>query len=195
MYSATFIFAKRQFDPAFHRLDELIAQTAKALPGYLGEESWENPSTGLVSNVYYWASMEALEALIKHPAHLEAKAQQGQWLAGYQVIIAAKLRRRADCASQRRHCTGEIQLRWVEIDPQPPLGSPNCWRQVDPVGRDQEIECRIWPPNGRERWRSIQLSSHGAARLQTERVRAVAAWCIDLGSSGDERCPRSELEL
>ncbi len=43
MYSATFIFAKRQFDPAFQRLDELIAQTAKAIPGYLGEEAWENP--------------------------------------------------------------------------------------------------------------------------------------------------------
>lgn len=96
MYSATFIFAKRQFDPAFRRLDELIAQTAKAIPGYLGEEAWENPVTGLVSNVYYWASMDALETLIKHPAHLEAKASQGEWLAGYQVIIAQVLRSYGD---------------------------------------------------------------------------------------------------
>ncbi len=96
MYSATFIFAKRQFDPAFQRLDELIAQTAKAIPGYLGEEAWENSSTGLVSNVYYWASMEALETLIRHPAHLEAKSRQGQWLAGYQVIIAQVLRNYGD---------------------------------------------------------------------------------------------------
>ena len=96
MYSATFIFAKRQFDPAFQQLDELIAQTARAISGYLGEEAWENLSTGQVSNVYYWASMEALETLIKHPAHLEAKARQGEWLAGYQVIVAQVLRSYGD---------------------------------------------------------------------------------------------------
>ena len=96
MYSATFIFAKRQFDPAFERLDELIAKTAKAIPGYLGEDAWENPATGLVSNVYYWSSMEALQTLIHHPAHLEAKARQGEWLAGYQVIIAQVLQSYGD---------------------------------------------------------------------------------------------------
>lgn len=33
---------------------------ARSTPGYLGEESWENTATGLISNVYYWESLEAL---------------------------------------------------------------------------------------------------------------------------------------
>ncbi len=43
MYSATFIFAKGEWDDEFYRLDDTIAQIAKSKPGYLGEESWENP--------------------------------------------------------------------------------------------------------------------------------------------------------
>ena len=96
MYSATFIFAKKQFDEAFHRLDQDIAETARALPGYLGEETWENAETGLVSNVYYWESLEALQALVRHPRHLEAKAAQDNWLNGYQVVISQVLRTYGD---------------------------------------------------------------------------------------------------
>ena len=64
MYSSTFIFEAKPFDEAFHRLDQEIAQLAKEIPGYLGEEAWENPSTGLVCNIYYWASLEALLQLV-----------------------------------------------------------------------------------------------------------------------------------
>jgi heme-degrading monooxygenase HmoA len=96
MYSATFIFAKKQFDAAFHTLDQQIAAIAKGLPGYLGEETWENPQTGLVSNVYYWESLEALQQLVEHPRHREAKAAQGNWLAGYQVIISQVIRTYGD---------------------------------------------------------------------------------------------------
>jgi len=88
MHTSTFIFAKREFDDEFHALDKVIAQVARSTPGYLGEESWENPSSGLTSNVYYWETMESLQALMKHPAHIEAKQRQQQWLAGYQVVIA-----------------------------------------------------------------------------------------------------------
>ena len=88
MYTATFTFAKREFDAEFHALDEVIAQVARATPGYLGEEAWENPASGLVATVYYWQTMAALQALMSHPAHLEAKQRQRQWLAGYQVVIA-----------------------------------------------------------------------------------------------------------
>ena len=87
MYSSTFIFAKKQFDSEFYRLDQAIAEAAKEILGYLGEEAWENTSTGLVSNVYYWQTLEALQELIKHPMHKEAKAKQANWLDGYQVII------------------------------------------------------------------------------------------------------------
>jgi heme-degrading monooxygenase HmoA len=96
MYSATFIFAKKQFDEEFHRLDVTIAAAARAMPGYLGEESWENSATGQVSNVYYWASLEALQGLIDLPAHREAKAKQSKWLDGYQVVISQVLRTYGD---------------------------------------------------------------------------------------------------
>ena len=96
MYSSTFIFAKREYDDEFHRLDAEIAAAARALPGYLGEEAWENAATGLVSNVYYWESLEALQALVAHPRHLEAKAKQGRWLDGYRVVIAEVLRTYGD---------------------------------------------------------------------------------------------------
>lgn len=96
MYSATFIFAKGDWDDEFHRLDAEIASVAKATPGYLGEESWENSQTGLVSNVYYWESLEALQGLMQHPAHLEAKSRQSAWLAGYRVVISQVLRTYGD---------------------------------------------------------------------------------------------------
>ena len=92
MYSSTFIFAKGEWDEEFYRLDEQIAAAARATPGYLGEESWENPTTGLVSNVYYWESLGALQELMHQPTHLEAKAKQAQWLAGYQVVVSQVLR-------------------------------------------------------------------------------------------------------
>jgi len=88
MYTSTFTFAAGRFDDEFHALDKVIAEVAKSIPGYLGEEAWENSASGLVSNVYYWESMEALQQLMTHPAHLEAKRRQGEWLQGYQVVIA-----------------------------------------------------------------------------------------------------------
>lgn len=91
IYTATFTFAAGPLDDAFHELDAQIARAAKALPGYLGEESWENPTTGLISTVYYWETMDALQALMDHPAHLAAKQQQARWLNGYQVVIAQVL--------------------------------------------------------------------------------------------------------
>lgn len=91
MYTATFIFSARQFDDDFHRLDQQIAAIAKALPGYRGEEAWENPQTGLVSTVYYWDTLEDLQRLVHHPLHREAKRQQSRWLAGYRVVIAQVL--------------------------------------------------------------------------------------------------------
>jgi heme-degrading monooxygenase HmoA len=92
MYSATFIFAKKQFDESFHRLDQDIAAFAKTIPGYLGEEAWESADGGMVSNVYYWESLEALQQLVHYPRHQEAKAAQGNWLAGYQVVISQVIR-------------------------------------------------------------------------------------------------------
>ena len=96
MYTATFTFAPGSFDDRFHRLDQAIAERARSLPGYRGEETWENPANGLVSNVYYWDSLDALQALVQDPQHQVAKARQGEWLAGYQVTIAQVLRQYGD---------------------------------------------------------------------------------------------------
>jgi heme-degrading monooxygenase HmoA len=96
MYSSTFIFLKKQFDNEFYRLDEAIAEAARSIPGYLGEEVWENPANGYVSTVYYWDSLEALDLLIKHPKHIEAKAKQELWLDGYQVVISQVLKTYGD---------------------------------------------------------------------------------------------------
>jgi heme-degrading monooxygenase HmoA len=88
MFTATFTFAKGAYDNEFHALDARIAEIARAIPGYRGEEAWENSATGLISNVYYWDSLEALQQLMQHPAHREAKQAQARWLKGYQVVIA-----------------------------------------------------------------------------------------------------------
>ena len=96
MYSATFTFAPGDYDDEFHRLDAIIADVARGIPGYLGEEAWEDPARGLCANVYYWNSLLALQALIHHPAHQQAKAAQSRWLDGYRVVIAQVLREYGD---------------------------------------------------------------------------------------------------
>lgn len=96
IYSSTFIFAKGNYDDAFHQLDAEIAAVARSIPGYLGEEAWEQADSGLISNVYYWESMEALQQLVSHPKHREAKAKQANWLNGYQVVISQVLRTYGD---------------------------------------------------------------------------------------------------
>lgn len=92
MFTATFTFKKGQYDDAFHQLDQAIAQVAHGLPGYLGEEAWENAESGLISTVYYWSTLEALQQLIEHPTHLEAKRQYAKWIDGYQVVIGQVIR-------------------------------------------------------------------------------------------------------
>jgi heme-degrading monooxygenase HmoA len=96
MYSATFIFDKKQFDDEFYKLDAAIAAAAKETEGYFGEESWENAETGRVCNVYYWRDLQSLQNLMNHPKHLEAKALQANWLSGYQIVIAEVIRAYGD---------------------------------------------------------------------------------------------------
>ncbi len=96
MYSATFIFDKKQFDDEFYALDGAIAEVAKQTEGYLGEESWENTETGRVCNVYYWQDLKSLQALMQHPKHIEAKSKQAHWLNGYQIVIAEVIRAYGD---------------------------------------------------------------------------------------------------
>lgn len=96
MYSATFTFAKGEYDDEFHQLDKAIADIAKGIPGYLGEEAWENPSTGLISTVYYWETMEALQQLVQHRAHIAAKQKQAKWIRGYHIVVTQVIRSYGD---------------------------------------------------------------------------------------------------
>lgn len=114
MYSATFIFEKKQFDAHFHHLDGIIADAAKATDGYIGEESWENTDTGRVANVYYWESEAGLEQLMRHPSHLAAKEKYATWLSAYQVVISQVLRAYGDHAMA--HPTTAFR---AKVDPAP----------------------------------------------------------------------------
>lgn len=98
MYSSTFIVRAGQYDDEFHRLDQRIAEAARAIPGYLGEETWENAQSGLIQNIYYWETEQALLELIHHPSHREAKSKQSRWLDGYRVVIAKVMREYGDGA-------------------------------------------------------------------------------------------------
>lgn len=46
MFTSTFTFAAGDYDDEFHALDQRIAEVARAIPGYRGEEAWENAATG-----------------------------------------------------------------------------------------------------------------------------------------------------
>ncbi|HXA47752.1 MAG TPA: antibiotic biosynthesis monooxygenase [Burkholderiaceae bacterium] len=98
MFTATFIFDTKQFDEDFHRLDAIIAAAARETVGYLGEEAWEDPKNGRISNVYYWESEQGLKQLMEHPTHREAKKRYSEWLSGYQVVISQVLRSYGDRA-------------------------------------------------------------------------------------------------
>lgn len=96
MISATFIFASHPVDEDFLRLDAQIAAAARQTTGYLGEDHWENPRTGVYANVYYWESEQGLQELMQHPDHLQAKRHQARWLKGYQVLVSQVLRQYGD---------------------------------------------------------------------------------------------------
>lgn len=87
-YSSTFIFETKHLDVEFDRLNSEIAERARKIPGFLGEEAWHNAETGLHAEVYYWSSMDALQQLVSMDAHGVAKRRHGQWLGEYRVVIA-----------------------------------------------------------------------------------------------------------
>ena len=87
-YSSTFIFEVAQLDDQFHHINNEIAERARKIPGFLGEEAWSNEETGLYSEVYYWSSIEALRELVGMDTHRLAKSRSGEWLGEYRVVIS-----------------------------------------------------------------------------------------------------------
>lgn len=87
-HSSTFIFEVGTLTDEFHRLNNEIAERARAIEGFLGEESWENPETGLHAEVYYWSSLAALQQLVGMDTHRVAKGRTDEWLGKYRVVIS-----------------------------------------------------------------------------------------------------------
>ena len=87
-FSSTFIFETKELDADFDRLNGEIAERARRIPGFLGEEAWSNEATGLHAEVYYWSSMDALHQLVGMDSHGVAKRRHAEWLGQYRVVIA-----------------------------------------------------------------------------------------------------------
>lgn len=87
MICVQFIFRPGTYDEDFHRLDGLIDEYARALPGFVRTETWSQPEAGLVNAIYYFSDRAALRALGAFPAHLDAKGQVQRWYEGYRIVV------------------------------------------------------------------------------------------------------------
>lgn len=87
-FTSTFIFELGPLDDDFHRINDEVAERARAIPGFLGEEAWHNEETGLHSEVYYWSDMDALRRLVDMDTHRLAKRRHNEWLGEYRVVIS-----------------------------------------------------------------------------------------------------------
>lgn len=98
MYSAAFIWEPGEYDAEFQRLNALIEDVARAMPGFLGVEAWQAVSGTRRNATYYWDSLDTLKAFSTHPVHQEAKRQYARWYRGYHVVVAQVLRSYGDGA-------------------------------------------------------------------------------------------------
>jgi heme-degrading monooxygenase HmoA len=98
MYSASFIFEPGEYDDEFHRLDDLIAEAARATKGFLGSEIWRSADGKRTNATYYWADLDSLKEFSSHPKHLEAKSQYSRWYAGYHIVISEVVKSYGDGA-------------------------------------------------------------------------------------------------
>lgn len=86
--ASTFIFEMLETDGEFQRLNDEIAQRARRIDGYLGEESWVSEDGEARSEVYYWRDRAALSELVDMDTHRIAKSMSARWIGRYRVVIA-----------------------------------------------------------------------------------------------------------
>jgi heme-degrading monooxygenase HmoA len=98
MYCAAFIFEPGEYDAEFHRLNGLIDEVARSLPGFVGTESWQSEDGRRKCASYYWNDLDTLKAFSAHPSHLEAKRQYSRWYNGYHIVVSEVLRSYGDGA-------------------------------------------------------------------------------------------------
>jgi heme-degrading monooxygenase HmoA len=96
MYNAQFIFKAGTYDEKFHRLNAIIDEVARELPGFVGAESWVSSDGSTRNASYYWHNLEDLKTFSRHPRHLEAKRQYKRWYDGFQVVISQVLQSYGD---------------------------------------------------------------------------------------------------
>jgi heme-degrading monooxygenase HmoA len=96
MYCAAFIWEPGNYDGEFHRLNALIDQVARSLPGFLGTDAWQSPDGQRKCANYYWNDLDTLRSFSTHPTHLEAKRQYSKWYNGYHIVISQVLRSYGD---------------------------------------------------------------------------------------------------
>lgn len=98
MYSAAFMWEPGTYDAEFNELNQLIEDAANAIPGFLGVENWSSEDGTRKNAVYWWRDLESLQALVRHPKHIEAKRRYAQWYQGYHVVISQVVKAYGDKA-------------------------------------------------------------------------------------------------
>ena len=88
MYIASFMFKPGTYDEDFFALDNLIAEAAESLEGFVGKQTWVSKDGEMQNSVYYWDNKEALTEFAKHPKHKLAKKQYKKWYDAYHVEIS-----------------------------------------------------------------------------------------------------------
>jgi heme-degrading monooxygenase HmoA len=70
----------------------------RALPDFVGVESWQSSSGKRRNATYFWRSLDALKSFAAHPAHQEAKRKYSRWYEGYHIVVSEIVRSYGDGA-------------------------------------------------------------------------------------------------
>ena len=88
MLMVSFIFTEKNLDADFYALDKAIDEAARAVPGFLGKESWVASDGSKRNSVYYWENKTALDEFSRNRKHLEAKRRYKEWYGGLHIVIS-----------------------------------------------------------------------------------------------------------
>lgn len=96
MLTASFIWEPGVYDAEFHRLNAILDDLARSLPGFLGVDLWQSADGRRKNATYYWDNFDTLKLFSVHPSHQEAKRQYARWYNGYHIVISEVLRSYGD---------------------------------------------------------------------------------------------------
>ena len=88
MICCSFVFKPGEYDDDFHRLDAVIDDFARSLPGFVRVETWYSADRDLTNASYFFRDMAAVKRLKDFPAHVEAKGQVRRWYDGYRIVVS-----------------------------------------------------------------------------------------------------------